>query len=78
MCLGVTTTPGGTPFFSNSRILLRIENIYVEILFKYMVYRYGYREASSRFASLIKNSLDQNLMVLDDDDLQSQIKLNNH
>jgi len=40
------------------------------MMFKYMLYRYGYNEASLRFARLIKSSLDQNLMVLGDMDLK--------
>ncbi|CAF1518152.1 unnamed protein product [Adineta ricciae] len=40
--------------FSNSNYLLHIQNIYVDILFKYMIYRYGYMEAVLRFAALIR------------------------
>ncbi|CAF4116529.1 unnamed protein product [Adineta steineri] len=67
---GSTTTPGGTRLFSNTLHLLIAQNIYVEMMFKYMLYRYGYKESALRFASLIKSCLDQNLMVSDGDDLR--------
>jgi hypothetical protein len=35
-----------------------------------MMYRYGYKEASLRFASLIKSCIDQNLMVSGDGELE--------
>jgi hypothetical protein len=59
-------TPGGTRLFSNTSHLLQIQNVYVEMMFKYMLYRYGYNETALRFASLIKSCLDQNLMVSGD------------
>jgi hypothetical protein len=34
------------------------QNVYVELLWKYMIYRYGYRETVIRFASLVKQVLD--------------------
>jgi hypothetical protein len=34
------------------------QNVYVELLWKYMIYRYGYRETVIRFASLVKQMLD--------------------
>ncbi len=67
---GSTTTPGGTRLFSNTLSLFESQNVYAEMMFKYMLYRYGYNEASLRFARLIKSSLDQNLMVLGDIDLK--------
>ncbi|CAF1107387.1 unnamed protein product [Rotaria sordida] len=66
----ITATPGGTRFFSNTLSLLKAQNIYVEMMFKYMLYRYGYNEASLRFSNLIKNCLDQNLMLTGDGDLR--------
>jgi hypothetical protein len=68
--LGGTTTPGGTRIFSNTLNLLELQNIYAEMMFKYMMYRYGYKEASLRFASLIKSCIDQNLMVSGDGELE--------
>lgn len=64
--LGSNITPGGTRLFSNTLSLLQIQNVYVEMMFKYMLYRYGYNEAALRFASLIKSCLEQNRMVSGD------------
>ncbi|CAF4020495.1 unnamed protein product, partial [Adineta steineri] len=44
--------------------LMNIQDIYVEIIFKYMLYRYGTRDAILRFAAVIKNFLDQSLFVI--------------
>lgn len=38
--------------------LLGSQNIYVELLWKYMIYRYGYHETVIRFAYLVKQVLD--------------------
>ena len=38
--------------------LLGSQNVYVELVWKYMIYRYGYRETVIRFASLVKSMLD--------------------
>jgi hypothetical protein len=38
--------------------LLGSQNVFVEILWKYMIYRYGYRESVLRFSALIKQTLD--------------------
>ncbi|CAF3145610.1 unnamed protein product [Rotaria sp. Silwood2] len=43
---------------SNSINLVRIQNIYVTMLWKYLVYLYGFNEAVLRFTSLVKNVLD--------------------
>ncbi len=40
------------------------------MMFKYMLYRYGYNEATLRFSSLIKSCLDQTLVVSGDGDLR--------
>jgi len=34
------------------------QNVYMEVLWKYMIYRYDYYDASARFAKLIKHILD--------------------
>ena len=44
---------------SNARLILKIQNFYVELLFKYMLYRVGHHEAVMRFANLIKSAIDQ-------------------
>ena len=38
--------------------LMGSQNVYVELVWKYMIYRYGYRETVIRFASLVKSMLD--------------------
>ncbi|UJR34164.1 hypothetical protein I4U23_021572 [Adineta vaga] len=43
---------------TNIKDLLEIQNDYIEILFKYMLYRYGSRDAVLHFAAIIKNFLD--------------------
>ena len=42
--------------------LLGSQNFYTEILWKYMIYRYGFEESVLRFAALVKHMLD--LIVL--------------
>ncbi|CAF4488423.1 unnamed protein product, partial [Rotaria sp. Silwood2] len=49
---------------SNEKQILDIQNFYAEILFKYMIFRYGFKEAVLRFAALIKTSLDQSMCSL--------------
>ncbi len=38
--------------------LLGSQNLYTEILWKYMIYRYGYEQTVVRFAALVKQMLD--------------------
>lgn len=49
--------------FSNTEFLFKIQNIYADILFKYMTYQFGYFEAAMRFAALIKSFLDQGMCI---------------
>jgi hypothetical protein len=42
----------------NSLALIHLQDIYVTILWKYLVYLYGYEQAVSRMCSLVKNILD--------------------
>lgn len=44
--------------------LLGSQNVFVEILWKYMTYRYGYRESVLRFSRLIKQTLDLITLVV--------------
>ncbi|UJR15864.1 hypothetical protein I4U23_002790 [Adineta vaga] len=44
----------------NSMEIFSIQNIYVDVMFKFLLYRYGYDQAVLRFGSLIKTILDQN------------------
>lgn len=43
---------------SSSIDLIRIQNAYVTMLWKYLVYLYGFKTAAIRFSSLVKNILD--------------------
>ena len=45
--------------------LLGSQNVYVELVWKYMIYRYGYRETVIRFASLVKSMLDMSSHLVD-------------
>lgn len=45
--------------------LLGTQNVYVDLIWKYMLYRYGFDQSVRRFASLIKHMLD--LIVLSSD-----------
>ena len=45
-------------FLHGSLRLLRSQNVYVEILWKYMVYRYGHEGSVHRFTALVKHMLD--------------------
>ena len=49
---------------SSTKRIIAIQNFYAEILFKYMIFRYSYKEAMLRFAGLIKNALDQSICAL--------------
>ncbi len=42
----------------NSTDLIKIQDIYVTVLWKYMIYQYGYIEAIQRFDGMIKTILD--------------------
>ncbi len=61
-------------FFQTKR-LFDIQNIYVEIMFKYMIYQFGYIEASLRFAALIKSLLDQNMCIFRAREVQAHDQL---
>jgi hypothetical protein len=50
------------PLIRGTFRLLGSQNLYTEILWKYMIYRYGYKETILRFAALVKQMLD--LIVL--------------
>jgi hypothetical protein len=43
---------------SKTKVLFRYQNLYAELLWKYMLFRYGYLEAAGRFSGLIKQILD--------------------
>jgi len=44
-------------------------------MFKYMIYRFGYNQASLRFAALIKSFLDQSMCVLRAQEIQAHEQL---
>ena len=45
--------------------LLGSQNVFVELVWTYMIYRYGYRETVIRFASLVKQMLDMSSHLAD-------------
>ncbi|CAF0775915.1 unnamed protein product [Adineta ricciae] len=61
--------------FFNSTHLFCIQNMYVEILFKYLIYRFGYEMASLRFATLLKNFLDQSMCISRSGEVQEHKQL---
>ncbi|CAF2570332.1 unnamed protein product [Rotaria sp. Silwood2] len=61
--------------FFNTKRLFDIQNTYIEIMFKYMIYRFGYNEASLRFAALIKSFLDQSTCIFRAGEIQSHDQL---
>jgi len=46
-------------YLSNSLNLLNIQNIYVEILFKYLINHFGYQQSIKQFQNLIEIILTQ-------------------
>lgn len=58
----VITNDRNSVFFNTKR-LFEIQNIYIDIMFKYMIYRFGYQEASLRFAALIKSLIDHCMCI---------------
>lgn len=48
---------------SNTLNLFKIQNIYVEILFKYLINAYGYQEATRQFQNLIQNLIQQSSYI---------------
>lgn len=46
-------------FFAGTRRLFYLQNLYLDMMFKYLIHRFGYSAASLRFASLVKTILDQ-------------------
>ena len=43
---------------SSSLDLIRVQDVYVTMLWKYLIYLYGFREATLRFSSLVKSIID--------------------
>ncbi len=56
--LTAPTTKFNDPLLLGTFRLLGSQNVYVELLWKYMVYRYGDHQTVIRFAQLIKNVVD--------------------
>jgi len=52
------------PLLHGTFRLLGSQNVFVEILWKYMIYRYGYRESVLRFTGLVKQTLDLITLVV--------------
>jgi hypothetical protein len=61
--------------FFNTKHLFHIQNIYIEIMFKYMIYRFGYNEAALRFAALVKSFLDQSMCIFRAGEIQAHDQL---
>ena len=53
-----------TRLFSDPKSIFDRQNFYVEILFKYMIFRYGYEQAASRFVGLIMSTITQFMCAL--------------
>lgn len=66
---------GANSVFFNTKRLFHIQNIYIEIMFKYMIYRLGYDGACLRFAALIKSLLDQCMCVFRASEVQAHDQL---
>ncbi|CAF2764794.1 unnamed protein product [Rotaria sp. Silwood2] len=49
---------GDISIMSSPINLISIENVYVTVLWKYLVYLYGFKEAALRFTRLVKSVLD--------------------
>jgi hypothetical protein len=49
---------GDIPIILNTKILIDIQNIFVTLLWKYLIYQYGFHQAILRFLSLVKSILD--------------------
>jgi hypothetical protein len=48
---------------TSSMDLIRIQNVYITMLWKYLVYLYGFKEAAIRYSYLVKNILDVTHML---------------
>ena len=69
------TSYAGTIPLSDSVNLYKIQNFYVEILFKYMLYRYGYYQAALRFSNLLRIYLVHNLWASNHAELENHDQL---
>jgi hypothetical protein len=59
-----------THLLLNPKRLFEIQNIYIEVLFKYMLYQFGYKETVMRFFGLVKTCLDTIALTSRSDELQ--------
>jgi len=50
--------------------LFKIQNVYIELLFKYMLYQFSYKEAILRFFGLVKTCLDLCTLLISCDELK--------
>jgi hypothetical protein len=48
---------------SSSLNLIRVQNAYVTMLWKYLIYLYGFKEATLRFSSIVKSIIDVTRML---------------
>lgn len=55
----------GTQNILNSIILIKFQDLFADLLWKYLIYQYGFRETVLRYSSLIKTVLD-NLYIVEE------------
>ncbi len=48
---------------SSSLDLIHVQNVYVTMLWKYLIYLYGFKEATLRFSSIVKSIIDVTRML---------------
>ncbi|CAF3595771.1 unnamed protein product [Rotaria sp. Silwood1] len=63
--IDISTNIYGDYILRKTKQLFFYQNQYVELLWKYMIFRYGYKEATFRFAGLIKQIIDLIPLVVD-------------
>lgn len=62
---------GGNLCLSDPIYLFELQNIYVEILYKYMLYHYGYSQSAIRFSNIIKTYLDHHYWSVNHNQLEN-------
>lgn len=61
-------------FLISPQRLFYIQNLYLDMIFKYLIYRFGYVDASLRFSTMIKTILDQMICLAE----ASHIQMHQH
>ncbi len=57
----------------NTLEIFRIQNTYVEVLWKYLVYKYGYYESVQRFMKLIQYLLAGTVAVFESQSIEKHV-----